>query len=211
MNGKLIAIEGIDGAGTTTQAERLYQKLMALRIPSHLVREPSEGPVGALLRQILRRRIVLPGMTSPQPPGVVTMSLLFAADRCDLLESEVGPNLQEGITVVSDRSVFSSLAYQSLGGADLDWLAAVNRFAAWPDLTFILDTDPDTAEQRRSLRHQRPEIFEENELQKNLAAFYRGLPERFPDRRFVIVDGNQRVDEIFEACWRAVEKLLANP
>jgi len=209
MPGKVIAIEGIDGAGTTTQAELVFRKLLEKRIPAHLVREPSDGPVGCLLRQILKRRLVVPGRTAAHPPGAVTMGLLFAADRCDLLEAEVRPNLDEGSLVVSDRSVFSSLAYQSIGGADLNWLFEVNRFACWPDLTIILDTDPGVAARRRAVRMQRPEIFEEDDMQRKLAAFYRGLPSMFPNHRFVLVDSDRSIEEVFHACWRTVEDFLA--
>ena len=73
----LIAIEGIDGAGTTTQARLLHQALDAVGIPAHLTREPSDGPIGLLLRQILAG--------AHTPTDSTTLSLLFAADRADHL------------------------------------------------------------------------------------------------------------------------------
>jgi len=208
MNGQLIAIEGIDGSGTSTQAELVHQKLIENEIPSHLVSEPSEGPAGALLRQILRRRLVTLGTAGYHPPGALTQALLFAADRRDLFEAEVGPNLNDGINVISDRSVFSSLAYQSVDGADLDWLVEINRFARWPDLTIILDTDPAVAQARRTARRQQAEIFDEDDIQAKLAEFYRSLPSKFTKYRFEIIDGAAPRDLVFAACYRAVEKHL---
>src|SRR5580704_4218459 len=98
--GRLVVLEGIDGAGTTTHVARLADRLRKLRQPVRATREPSDGPVGTLVRQVLSGRIVVPG---GRAPGWATMALLFAADRMDHVESEVEPVLGEGGVVLSDR------------------------------------------------------------------------------------------------------------
>src|SRR5262245_11899957 len=111
-----IVIEGIDGAGTTTQTARLADALRARNVRVHATREPSDGPVGMLLRQILTGRIVTPGEVSSLRSA--KLALLFAADRLDHLEAEILPRLSAGECVVSDRYDHSTVAYQSVSGKD---------------------------------------------------------------------------------------------
>src|SRR4029077_10541212 len=94
--------------------ERLCGRDAGLRAAKSQVRttrEPSDGPVGTLVRQVLTGRIVVPG---GRAPGWGTMALLFAADRMDHVESEIEPFVSQGGIVVSDRYDASSLAYQSV-------------------------------------------------------------------------------------------------
>src|ERR1700731_114804 len=98
--GRFVVLEGIDGAGTTTHVAPLAERLRAMRVPVRATREPSDGPVGTLVRQVLTGRVVVPG---GRAPGWATMALLFAADRMDHVESEIGPFVSSGGTLVSDR------------------------------------------------------------------------------------------------------------
>src|SRR6185437_14469754 len=109
QRGRFVVLEGIDGAGTTTHVGLLAERLRSERIPVRATREPSDGPVGVLVRQILTGRVVIPG---GRAPGWQTMALLFAADRMDHVESGIAPFLAEGGVVLSDRYDASSLAYQ---------------------------------------------------------------------------------------------------
>src|SRR5689334_22048441 len=151
--GQFIVIEGVDGAGTTTQARLLGEALRRERVPVHVSAEPSTGPIGALIRQALAGRVVLNSASGGAGgPSWSTMALLFAADRLDHLEAELLPNLREGSSVVCDRYYHSSIAYQSEtgGGAEaIAWLRAINAEARAPDLTLVLDVTPETAAQRR--------------------------------------------------------------
>src|SRR4051812_14618095 len=99
--GRFIVLEGIDGAGTTTQAARLIERrrVESPKTPVRVTREPSGGPVGSLVRQVLTGRIVIPG---GRAPGWTTMALLFAADRMAHVESEIEPFLAQGGVVISD-------------------------------------------------------------------------------------------------------------
>ena len=101
MSGRFVVIEGIDGAGTTTQVGRLVDRLRKKNIQARGTREPSDGPVGTLIRQVLAGRVVVPG---GRAPGWGTMALLFAADRVDHVEAEIEPAL-----AVGRRSHFRSL------------------------------------------------------------------------------------------------------
>lgn len=211
IEGLFIALEGVDGAGTTTQLQKLAERLSGRGLPVHSTREPSDGPVGVMIRQILSGRIVVPGLQGARPPSWTTMALLFAADRTDHVEAEIIPNLMDGVTVLTDRYVHSSVAYQSIsGGGDedsLEWVKELNRHARRPDLTVVLDVDPAVAKSRRDGRGGRTELYEHDELQASLAAFYDDIDKHFPDDRIVHVDGSQDVETVADAVYQAVLEL----
>ncbi len=200
IEGLFIVIEGIDGAGTTTQVRKLEESLRSFGLPVHLTREPSDGPIGLMLRQILAGRLVVPGLHGPRAPSWDTMALLFAADRLDHLEAEIIPNLVDGVTVLADRYDYSSIAYQSLlaggGEAVVDWVKAINRRARRPDLAIVLDVSPNAAAERRRLRAGVRDIYEDDELQVKLAELYREIERFFPGDRVVHVDGDRDEDAV---------------
>ncbi len=213
IEGNFIVIEGIDGAGTTTQTQLLGKWFRDKGLPVHLTREPTDGPVGALIRQALKRRFVVAGITGPRPPSWATMTLLFAADRLDHLESEVVPNILDGVTVVSDRYDLSSLTYQSATAREgtsesvVDWVRSANSRARRPDLTIVLDVDPEVAAQRRRDRSFTAELYEENTLQQSLAAIYAKAETLVPGDLLVHIDGNQSEQAVHAAVVRAVMKM----
>jgi dTMP kinase len=193
--GILIVLEGVDGAGTTTQTELLCQALRST-LPVQATREPSSGPIGAQLRQALSGRWVTPTPLGLRAPSAVTLALLFAADRQDHLEAEILPLLAEGVSVVSDRYYHSSVAYQSLTGAgSIEWIRELNKHARRPDLTIVLDVPADVAERRRRARGGR-ELFDENQLQVSLGEFYAGLEGHFPGEMIVHVAGDRGVEAV---------------
>jgi dTMP kinase len=193
VSGRLIVIEGLDGAGTTTQAKRLCEHLGA---GAHLTREPSDGPVGRLIREMLTGGHAIPGVSLSQS----TFGLLFAADRLDHLQREVEPAIIAGKTVVSDRWYHSSLAYQGTG-ADRDWIAMLNARARRPDLTLFLRVKPDVAAKRRADAKRREELFEDLRMQIEVDAGYRATIEelRANGERIEIIDGEQSEDAVFAA------------
>ena len=212
IEGLFIAIEGIDGAGTTTQARILADTLAARGLPIHTTREPSDGPIGVLIRQMLTGRVVVPGIGGPRAPRWPTMALLFAADRVDHLDAEVIPNLMDGVTVITDRYDYSSVAYQSLtSGGDREqtiaWVRTLNAQARRPDLTIVLDVHPDNAQTRRQQRSGSRELFEEDELQAALSGFYQDIERYFPSDNIVHIDGNVGVAAIAEQVHHAVKVL----
>lgn len=215
IEGLFIAIEGIDGAGTTTQAKLLFEALRAQGLPVHQTREPSDGPIGVMIRQVLTGRIVVPGLHGSRAPDWATMALLFAADRLDHMEAEIAPNLIDGVTVITDRYDFSSVAYQSItgGGGDetVRWVREINKQARRPDLTIVVDVSADEANRRRIERARAPELYEDDELQTKLADFYRNIDAFFPNDRIVHVDGGLPVTEVAVHILRAVRELRGDP
>jgi dTMP kinase len=204
--GLFVAIEGIDGAGTSTQAERLADCLRGEGRAVHLTREPSDGPVGSLIRQVLRGRLVAAG-SKGHPLGWETMALLFAADRIDHLKAEIEPNLADGLDVITDRYYHSSIAYQAETSGVADswrWIRDLNAHARSPDLTIILDVEGQVAAERRRARAGEREIYDDHDLQVRLASFYRRLPAMLEGEAFALLDGNRGVDGVHEAVVAAV-------
>ena len=213
--GSLIVLEGVDGAGTTTQVRLLAERLRALHLPVHASAQPSQGPIGALLRQALSGRLLIgTSAGAVRPPGWSTMALLFAADRLDHLESELLPNLEDGVNVVCDRYYHSSVAYQSVTGGGPDaiaWIRECNRHARPPDLTLVLAVPPELAAERRRSRSGRAEIFDDDAVQRELCAFYAGLAAHFPGERIVQVDGTGTQEQVAARVLAAVQALLTSP
>ncbi|HEU4730674.1 MAG TPA: dTMP kinase [Kofleriaceae bacterium] len=191
----LIVLEGLDGAGTTTQARRLVEHLRGRGHAAHLTREPSDGPIGRLIREMLTGQHAVPG----QPISQSTFGLLFAADRLDHLQREVEPRLAAGITVVSDRWYHSSLAYQGTG-ADRDWIAALNARARRPDLTLFLQVRPEIAAQRRVAAGRVQELFEDLAMQQEVEAGYRATLTELTalGERIEVLDGELPPDAVFQ-------------
>lgn len=186
--GLLVVLEGIDGAGTTTQARRLGDALSATGLPVHVTREPSDGPIGRLLREFLAG--------AHAPVDQTTLSLLFAADRADHVQREVEPALGRGCVVISDRWYHSSLAYQGTGEERL-WIAELNRRARRPDLTIFVEVPPEIAAHRRALDQRPEEIFDALATQRRVAAGYMAVIEMLrPTERIEIVDGNRPLAEV---------------
>ncbi len=208
VRGRFVVVEGIDGAGTTTQTARLADRLRVDGLALvRATREPSEGPIGSMVRQILTGRIVAP---EGRAPGWATMALLFAADRVDHVESTIEPVLAAGGVVLSDRYDASSLAYQSVssgrGGDDaVEWIRSLNRHAVRPHITIVLDVAPDLAAARRESRGEPAQLYEQNEVQRALALFYRNLAKHIPGDRIVIVDGTGSVETVHDRVYAAYQ------
>jgi dTMP kinase len=198
MTGRFIVLEGVDGAGTTTQCALLASRLRKDGVQVRTTREPSDGPVGAIIRQILTGRVVGAG---GRAPGWATMALLFAADRVDHVDAEIEPFLATGGVIISDRYDASSLGYQSVssgrgGEGAVEWIRTLNKQARRPDLTIVLDVTPETAATRRTARGDAAQLYDQNELQRALCAFYKDLQRHMPHDRVVIVDGSGAADAV---------------
>ena len=204
IRGRLIVLEGIDGSGTTTQTERLVEHLRRRGRTAVSTREPSAGPVGRLLREVLlghhriSRDVSLDGRT---------MALLFAADRFDHLQREVEPLLAAGNDVVSDRYLMSSLAYQA-EEADREWVALLARGVRPPDLTILLDIPIEVAARRRLLAGRPEERYDADSYLGRVADNYRRLARA--DASAVILDGSAARDDVAAAVVAAVEARFAS-
>ncbi|HVV87310.1 MAG TPA: dTMP kinase [Kofleriaceae bacterium] len=204
---KLLVLEGLDGAGTTTQARRLRDALVARGHAVHVTREPSDGPIGRLIRELLTGGHALPdGGAIDQ----ATFSLLFAADRLDHVQREIAPALAAGTIVISDRYDHSSLAYQGTGAARA-WIATLNERARRPDLTIFLRVRAEVAADRRLAAGRTQELFEELSMQRRVAAGYEQVLEACAaaGEAVVILDGERPLDEVTAAIVLAAMQVLA--
>lgn len=183
--GRFIVLEGIDGSGTTTQASALARALVEAGNAVVCTHEPSAGPFGRKLRELLAN-----GAEDPSRRWD-SLALLFAADRLDHVAREIAPALAQNATVICDRYDLSSLAYQSATSEDpsaaIPWLRAINARAPRPDLTLVLDVEAEVAETRRARRGAPSEIFERRDLQRRLADVYRAAESLVPDDRLLHV------------------------
>jgi dTMP kinase len=198
---KLIVLEGLDGAGTTTQARRLADALAARGRTAHVTREPSDGPVGRLIREMLTGGHAIVGQSISQ----ATFGLLFAADRLDHVQREVEPALAAGHVVISDRWYHSSLAYQGTG-AERDWIRVLNGRARKPDLTVFLRVRAAVAAERRVAAGRAQELFEDLPMQEKVAAGYEEVLAELAaaGEAITILDGEQPLDAVTEAIVAAV-------
>jgi dTMP kinase len=206
QSGRLIVIEGLDGAGTTTQTKRLVDVLNARGTKALATREPSDGPVGRLIREMLGGGHAIEGEKLSQG----TFGLLFAADRLDHCQREVEPALAAGITVISDRWYHSSLAYQGTG-ADRDWITMLNARARKPDLTIFLKVRPAVAAERRAAARRQEELFEQLQMQIEVDAGYTATIAELTAQgeRIVTLVGEQSPDEVFAAILELVTPVRA--
>jgi dTMP kinase len=204
--GRFLVLEGLDGAGTTTQASLLHAWLSARGRRVHLTAEPSRGPVGSSIRHVLSGRLRGAGGAAFDPAA---LALLFAADRLDHWTSEISPRLEEGVDVVSDRYVLSSLAYQAVATGDAVWVAAINAKAPTPDLTVFLRVRPAVALRRRYAATAEREIFEVPAFQRRVHRAYGRALSRLAEagERIVLLDGEKPVDRVAGEVGRAVENL----
>jgi dTMP kinase len=188
---KLIAIEGVDGAGTTTQTRRLAE-----HFGLYQTREPSDGTIGRFLRRILRGE--------EGPVDETAVALLFAADRVEHVRHEINAQTLDAIT---DRYVLSSIVYQSLN-LDRDFVVTINRHARPADLTILVDVDVEVAAQRRAERGGPQERYDDLKTQTLLVDAYRREIQRLPDNSGIIVDGSGPADQVFTLLAERVRSCL---
>ncbi len=192
--GLLIVLEGVDGVGKSTQCRLLADALGQKNWPVHLTQQPSDGPVGGVLRQILRSRLLVPGPNGMRLPSWQSMAALFAADRLDQLEAEITPLLMDGVTVICDRYDYSSVVFQAALSSDEDdavqWIRTLNRFVRRPDITFVLEGSSQLVHERLSHRDKPTEIFEDDSLQDNFRRLYSRLEAFFPDDAIVRINND---------------------
>lgn len=198
--GRFFVLEGIDGAGTTTQLQRMAVELRRLGHNVHTTAEPSTGPIGSLARSSLKSEHGI----DPQ-----TLALLFAADRLDHFRREIEPALLRGSIVLSDRYLLSSLAYQALD-CDEDWVHAINRQAPRPDLNLFVRVTAQIAATRRATRGAEPERFEHDNLQRRVAELYERMIQRPDVGPCVVVSGELPPAEVTDNLLGLVRPLIAS-
>jgi dTMP kinase len=203
--GRLITIEGLDGAGKSTLAKALKETLAERGVDVELLHEPG----GVDLAERIGRLTKDPGLAI----GGRAEALLYAAARAELIEERVGPLLAEGKTVVVDRFVDSSLAYQGGGrGLGVREVREINLFATGgicPDRTLLLGATPATGRARLRARGERPDRIEreEGDFFEKTAIAYATIARDEPDRvRWI--DAEQSPERVLELALTEIEDLL---
>lgn len=192
--GKLIAFEGIDGAGKSTQIQRLAARLDAAGHPVTTTREPTDGPWGKKIRSSAET-----GRMSPADELAA-----FIEDRRQHVRELIEPSLDAGRTVLIDRYYFSTVAYQGARGLEPTELLAANAFAPAPDLLLLFDLPPRVSLERVRSRGGGVDLFErEDELTRVREIF---LSLEAPGR--VVLDALRGEDEIEREIWQHVEPLV---
>jgi dTMP kinase len=194
MKGMLIVFEGGEGAGKTTQAQRLADRLTTAQRDVVLTREPGGTPLGKRLRHLL----LDPELARPNIPPMAEF-LLYAADRAAHVELVIRPAIEAGKVVISDRFTDSSVAYQG-GGNGIQQVLLVSEIATGflqPDLVVLLDVDPQVGLGRVADRGERSSLVEAKELafhQRVRAAFLAraaGVHVTARSRRYMVLDATQ--------------------
>ena len=190
----LIAFEGGEGTGKSTQAALLAERLDAV-----FTREPGGTAIGGRIRSLVLD-------PANQELADRAEALLMAADRAQHVAEVIRPALDAGRIVVTDRFAGSSLAYQSYGrGLPLDEVEQLSRWATdgvWPDLVVLLDVPEEVSEARLGAERDRMEEVGDGFHQRVVAGF-RALGAADPDR-WVVVDGTGTVDEVADRVWAAI-------
>jgi len=185
--GIFICIEGLDGSGKTTQA-----KILAKKINNAIyTTEPSKGLIGNYIRKSY--------LYSKKRLSPFVEALLFAADRIEHLESEIIPALNEGTTVICDRYVFSSLAYQGASGISLDWIETINKAILYPDLAIFIDVEPEKSMCRLNSKKS---LMENLQTQIKVRDIYLKFVE---DKKLTLVNGDNTKTKVTEDLFSIVK------
>lgn len=202
--GKFIAFEGIDGSGKSTQIQRLADRLGKEGVDFYTTAEPTDAPIGTMLRQILRGEMKVDHKV---------IAALFAADRLDHLLNEangIASKVERGTTVITDRYYFSSYAYNSVD-MPMEWVIQTNAQSAEilrPTVTVFIDVEPDTAMERIIRNREQQELFEKKSRLVEVRKKYFEAFERMKDvESVVIVDGNGSPEKTADAVWKEIRTL----
>lgn len=191
-------LEGLDGAGTTTQLKKIAEELRIRNIPSFITAEPTQNEIGKLIRRVLSGEISC---------RQSTIARLFSADRDDHLYNEgygIIKHLEMGEIVVSDRYLFSSLAYQSIG-FNLETVQKLNNDFPYPEYVIYIDTPEEDCLNRVNSRGNAKEIYEKLDYQKKVRTNYEDCFKNLPEEcRLIRISGTQTIDEIFSAIKKEI-------
>ncbi|MBN1258286.1 dTMP kinase [Candidatus Peregrinibacteria bacterium] len=188
-----IAFEGLDGSGSSTQSRLLAERMEKNGHAVLLTKEPTgDTPIGKMIREILQHK----WEAAPH-----TLQLLFTADRAEHLRTQIEPALQNGQTVITDRYLFSTLAYGAMD-VRMGWLRELSRFFRIPDITFLFKLDPRECIRRITGRGSDFELFERHEKLAKVWENYEKIAADFPN--FHIIDATKSIEEIGEGVWTIV-------
>jgi len=199
VTGWLVAFEGVDGAGKSTQLRLLGERLRLRGIEWLATREPTDGPWGVKIRASAQSERMSPNDELDA----------FVADRRQHVDEVIAPALAAGKVVLIDRYYFSTVAYQGARGLEIDAVYAANAFAPEPDLLFVFDLDPSIGLARVAKRGV-ADLFEKEDEQRRVREIFASitLAPRDGRERLLRVDADRDPDAIGEEIWSAVHRLL---
>ncbi len=206
--GRLITIEGLDGAGKSTLAEALARELAARGARVELLREPGGVETSERIRELVKD----PALAV----SARTEALLYAAARAQLVEERLQPLLEQGAVVLLDRFVDSSLAYQGAGRSlGIDAVRAINRFATGPiapDRTLLLRISPAAGRARQHGRAEEPDRLEleGEDFFTAIAGAYDELARQEPER-IRVIDAALAPQQVLQEALTAIDDLLELP
>lgn len=196
--GKFIAIEGLDGSGTTSQVLRLSEYFYREKIPALFTQEPTNNVIGGVARGCLTGDLKI--------PSAAGLQLLFAADRANHLEKEIIPSLANGTNVITKRYFLSSIAYGSVLINDQDWLWKINDQFLMPDLTILLKISAKTRIERIGQAALELNLFSDEESLKKVWQTYESISKKYPN--ILIIDAEKSEEEVAEEIKRAVLNII---
>lgn len=179
-SGLFVAFEGLDGSGSVIQASLLAGVLKKEGYRVCLTKEPTNGLVGGMIRAHLAGQW---NTTSE------CLQLLFAADRADHLKHEIIPGLNNGKIVITDRYIFSSIAYGSVEIGNTKWLEKINEEFIFPDITFLIKVSPKICAMRLKKSRYDMELFREEQKLKKVWKIYEELAKKY--HNIYVIDGEQ--------------------
>jgi len=188
-----IAFEGLDGSGSSTQSRILAERLEKSGHPAFVTKEPTKDtPIGKMIREVLQRRWEL----SP-----ITLQLLFSADRAEHLRTKIQPAIKNGQVVITDRYLFSTLAYGAMD-LSMSWLKSLNKYFPIPDIVFLFKLEPKECIKRIAGRGSAYELFEHAEKLEKIWKNYEKIAE--DHENFHVIDATKTIEEIGEEIWKLV-------
>jgi dTMP kinase len=198
MRGTYIVLEGPDGSGTTSHTARLSNTLKEQGKKVLLTAEPTDGPIGVHIRQLLTSKSGIPASA---------LQLLFCADRAMHMERTILPALERGDVIISDRSYLSTLAYGEALGLDVSWLEGVNAPFVKPDL-LILALPPLTVCLERLGGRSERDLLETDSLQARVHRAYEGMASRNP--HWTVVDTSGPAEDTAHGIFGEVNRFLGS-
>ena len=198
MNTDYLAFEGVDGSGKTSYIEALSSHLEKKSINFKIVREPGGSKLGEGIRDLLLSHVY-----TVEP---LTEALLFSANRANLISEIIKPSIENGIKIISDRSAYSSVAYQGVGrGLGFDKIYEINDVAVdgyWPEKVILLDIDPEVSLKRQKINDR----IGSSELDffKKVREGYLQLSEKF-NENFLVIDATLDLTDNLKTIYKWLE------
>jgi len=205
QRGIMISLEGIDGAGKTTQREAIAQYFKEKGIPYIQTREPGGTPFAEQIRELLKSN-------RDEPVDIVTETLLFYAARKQHIEQVIEPHLAKGVVVLCDRFSDSTFAYQRAKGIRSFQIADIEKVSIGffkPDYTFYFDIDIETSKLRATARGKLDRM--EEEFYANAIRTIEGYKMRIAQdpARFLVIDGKPHPTEVTAVVRVVLDKIFA--